>query len=229
MFTSRAAYRISLLAALIVIALTVYGQMQGGLAPCGTLSPHYATIIAFELARSVGDLQAIFGDAPSTCREKLIASIDYINWADNFAYIPAYGLFLLFFFLGARARDSRLATIGLFLTLLAAVSDYGENYNLFQLTGNLDTPSVWLFYLPWATGAKWVALAAAGTIGGAILAKRGGFGYAAAVACALGFAIVVLATIDPHGYGAQISNGILLSWIVFLIVDVREAFRATPP
>lgn len=225
MLSSRMAHGVSLAAALAIIVLSVYGQMQGGLAACGGLSAHYPTVLAFELARNGSDLQAIFGDGQSACQNTLRIALTALNQADNFIFIPAYGLFLIFFFLGTRARDSKLAMTGLLVAVGAVLADYVENYCLSQLVDLSDAPSKWLLYLPWATGLKWMGLAIAGIIGGAILAKRGGFGYVAALACALGFAVVVLALYDPGSYGAQISNGILLSWIVFLIVDVRETFR----
>ncbi|MBI3678128.1 MAG: hypothetical protein HY243_16080 [Proteobacteria bacterium] len=225
MLASKLAYRVSLLAAVLIVILSVYGQIHSDLTPCGKLAANYPTILAFEAARSGADLQAIFGDGSSACQKRLGIAPNALNTADNFLFIPAYAAFLIFFFLGARARDSKLAVVGLSISAGAALADYAENVCLFQLVASPDAPSAWLLYLPWATGAKWIGLAIAGVIGGAILAKRGGFGYPAALACALGFAIVALAIYDPHSYGAQISNGVLLSWIVFLIVDARESFR----
>ena len=119
MISAKLAFRISLGGAVVVLLLTIYSLFQPPLAACGDLAPGYAPVIAQELARSVADLQAIFGDGPSACRAALAAKLDFITWADCLVFIPAYGVFLLFFFVGMAPRDDRSALIGFILAALA--------------------------------------------------------------------------------------------------------------
>ncbi len=97
--TNKTAIRISLAAALLLLAVVIFSALQPAMGVCGNLDPTYQPIIAFELARSVADLHAIFGDAHGTCREALTAKFAFLNSGDNFLFIPLYGVFLVFFLL----------------------------------------------------------------------------------------------------------------------------------
>ncbi len=223
--TSKAAYRISLVFGVLLVALLFYSQGQPKLEPCGGLAPGYAPVIAFELARSVSDLQAIFGAAPGVCRTALAQKMDALTWADCIVFIPLYGGFLFFFFFGMRSREPRLAKIALWLVIAALLADYAENACLLALSQSPDSPSAWLSLLPFATGIKWLALGIASALAGIILALRGGLNYLPALVCLLGFAGAVAALINPAAFGAHISDGIGLGWLVFFFLDIREAVR----
>jgi hypothetical protein len=106
LISPKGAYRVSLLAGLVVLALVGFSLMQPEPPVCGNLAANYAAIIAFELARSVSDLHAIFGDSAGTCRTVIAQQMDSVNWNDSLFFIPAYGAFLVFCFLGLRSRDA---------------------------------------------------------------------------------------------------------------------------
>src|SRR5205085_8767822 len=91
----RTAHRISLFFGFVVLALTVASVAQPSPPVCGSLPARYAPIIAFELARSVRDLHAIFGALPGACRTAIAARLDFINWTDSLLFIPVYGAFLV--------------------------------------------------------------------------------------------------------------------------------------
>jgi hypothetical protein len=220
------AYRISLGGAIVVLLLALYG-FQPAPPVCGNLAADYATVIAEELARSVADLHAIFGSGPSACRTAIASHLDLITWIDSLAFIPAYGVFLLFFFVALAPRDARLARAGFILSAAAVIADYAENLCLFHVTAAPDVAGLALAVLPWATGIKWLALGIAGVVGGRILMRSGWLNYPAAVLCAVGLAGTVLAIADPHRFGKFASNAVTLSWIVFLIVDIRGALTST--
>ena len=219
------AFRISLGGAVVILLLTLYSLFQPALVPCGALAKGYAPVIAQELARSLSDLQAIFGSAPGACRTALAAQLNVVTWADSLVFIPAYGVFLLFFFLAMVPRDDRSALIGFILSGLAIVADYIENACLFQLTAAPDTPGFSLWVLPFATGVKWLALGLAAAIGGTILIETGRENYPAVVACGFAFLGTVLAIVNPHLFGPYVSNAVALSWLVFLVVDIRGVLR----
>ncbi|HEY0302882.1 MAG TPA: hypothetical protein VGC36_16160 [Rhizomicrobium sp.] len=226
MISESLAYRISLGGAAVVLLLVLYSLFQPALVACGGLQPGYAPVIAQELARSVADLQAIFGVGPGACRTALAAQINVITWADCLVFIPAYGVFIAFFFIAMAPRDERSALLGFILSLLAVVADYIENICLFQLTAAPDAAGFSLAVLPWATGVKWLALGLAGAVGGAILIQSGGrVNYPAAALCALGFLGTVLGIANPYLFGPLISNAVTLSWIVFLVVVIRGSLR----
>ena len=72
---SRTAHRISLAAGIAVLLLAFSGVLAPPPKPCGALPANYAPIIAFEMARSVADLQAIFGVEPGECRDAMRANL----------------------------------------------------------------------------------------------------------------------------------------------------------
>ncbi|MEJ0027428.1 MAG: hypothetical protein WDN01_15490 [Rhizomicrobium sp.] len=226
MISAKLAYRISLGGAAVILLLVLAGLFQPAPAACGGLAANYPAVIAEELARSVADLQAIFGAAPSACRTALAAKLNLVTLIDSLVFIPAYGAFLLFFFLAMVPRDEHAAFLGFVLSAVAAVADYLENVCLFQVTAAPDTLTSWLVVLPWATGVKWTGLGLAAAVAGTILIKSGRVNYPAAAACGLALLGTAIGIANPHLFGPYISNAVTLSWIVFLIVDIRGAFFA---
>jgi hypothetical protein len=229
----RAAFRISFAAGLLVLVVTLFGATQEPVRPCGNLPQNYAPIIAFELARSAADLEAIFGTEPdhwdSSCRALVIEQLDAINVVDVLVYIPVYGVFMAFFFLGMRARHASLGTLGFRIAVIAALGDFAENACLMNLTPQLDSTSTWFALLPWATGIKWLGLGVAAAIAAAIYVKSAGtrwWNYLAALLCAAAFLSTVAAIAVPSMFGPLVGLGVALSWIVYL---VTAGFGGTAP
>ena len=227
----RLAFRISLVAGLVILALTVLSMTQEPVQPCGDLREGYAPIIAFELARSEADLNALFGAANDPCRAGMIARMDAINWVDVLVFIPLYGVFMAFCFVGLQASEPRMGELGVQTTLVAVIGDYAENICLMKLTPGLDPQSVWLTLLPWATGVKWLALGGAAAIAALIYmkARRTAWWYAiAALACAVAPITTLAALASPHSFGPILSPGIGVSWLVLLLTAASGALRRTP-
>ena len=219
------AFRISLVAGLAILALSIASVLQEPPVPCGPLKSNYAPIIAFELARTESDLQAVFGSEPSECRTILIAKMDGVTLIDMFVFVPVYGLFLLCFMLAMRSRDLQLANAGIALTVLAVVADYVENACLMQLTPALDAGSVWFALLPWATGIKWLALGGISAAAGSIYVKRRPRNILAAVLCLLSFAVTIAAIAAPATFGSILSPGVAVGWLTFFLTAAAGAFR----
>lgn len=222
--SSRAAHAISIFFALCIIALLAYSMK--GMAPmvaCGDLAEGYQPILAFELARSVADLQAIFGHGASACRTAAEAGFAQVDFSDNFIFIPVYTLFIVFFFLGMRAGDPFLSHVAILVAIVAALGDWFENHNLVLLAASPDAPPAHaLLHLHYATSVKWIALGLANFIGGIILGQRGGLWNSLAfVLCAASLVLTGLGLAYSPAFGPQISNAIVIGWLIFLIVDIR--------
>jgi hypothetical protein len=228
--SSRLAHRLSLFFAFGIIVLLAYSLK--GMAPmtaCGDLAKGYQPILAFELARSVADLQTIFGSGASACRAAAQTGFAQVNFSDNFIFIPIYSSFLIFFFIGTRARDPFLSNIAIVIAVIVALGDWVENHNLVRLAAAPDAPPVdALFHLHVATSVKWIGLGIINFIGGIILGQRGGLANNLAfVLCAASLILTGLGLSYSPSFGPHISNAIVVGWIIFLIVDIREAFRST--
>jgi hypothetical protein len=227
----RAAFRISLAAGLLVLAVTLLSATQEPLRPCGNLPQNYAPIIAFELARSADDLEAIFGKSGpllERCGALIVLRMDAINLVDVLVYIPAYGVFMAFLFLGLRSRNAALGTLGFRISVVAALGDFAENACLMSLTPALDPSSIWFALLPWATAVKWLGLGVAAAIAALIYVKSTGaraWNFVAALMCAAAFFSTVAAIAAPARFGAFVGLGVGLSWLAYLITASGAALR----
>ncbi len=223
----RAAFRISFAAGLLVLAVTLLSATQEPVRPCGNLPQNYAPIIAFELARSAADLAAIFGTA-EPCRSTVVERMDAINLVDVLVYIPAYGVFMAFLFLGLRSRQAALGTLGFRISVVAALGDFAENACLMNLTPALDPSSIWFALLPWATAVKWLGLGVVAAIATSIYVKSTGaraWNIVAALMCAAAFVSTVAAIAVPARFGPFVGLGVGLSWLTYLITAGGAAFR----
>lgn len=227
----RAAFRISLAAGLLVLAVTLLSATQEPVRPCGNLPQNYAPIIAFELARSADDLDAIFGwrgPLLGRCSVLVAERMDAINLVDVLVYIPVYGVFMAFFFLGMRSRNAALGTLGFRVAVVAALGDFAENACLMSLTPAVDPTSAWFALLPWATGVKWLGLGVAAAIAASIYVKSAGaraWNIVAALMCAAAFFSTVAAIAAPAKFGPIVGLGVGLSWLAYLITGSAAAFR----
>ena len=225
------AFRVSLVAGLVILALTVMSALQSPVRPCGELREGYAPIVAFELARDAADLNALFGRPGDPCRAEVIERMDAINWIDVLVFIPVYGVFVAFFFAGMRASAPRLARLGVQITIIACLGDYAENTCPMQLTPALDARSIWLALLPWATGVKWLGLGVAAGIAALIFAKtraQAWWHIPVALACAVALLVTVATLAAPRAFGPILSPAIGLSWLAFLLTAAIRAFRRGP-
>jgi hypothetical protein len=227
----RAAFRISLAAGLLVLAVTLLSATQEPVRPCGNLPQNYAPIIAFELARSAEDLDVIFGTRGpllERCGVLVAERMDAINLVDVLVYIPAYGVFMAFFFLGMRSRNAALGTLGFRVAIVAALADFAENACLMSLTPAVDPSSAWFALLPWATGVKWLGLGVAAAIAAAIYVKSAGartWNIVAALMCTAAFFSTVAAIAAPAKFGPSVGLGVGLSWLAYLVTVSAAAFQ----
>jgi hypothetical protein len=220
--SSRTAYRISLFFGLVVLALTVLSVTQKAPPVCGDLPKNYAPIIAFELTRSVADLHAIFGEAPGACRAAIAKQMDYINTIDSLLFIPVYGLFLIFFFVGARERNPLVAALAIAIIVVACLADYVENFALFHLSADPDH-ATWIPLLIGATETKWLGLPFAAVLSVALLG--GWLRWLALALCGIGLAAATTTILTPAAIGPNLSNAIALGWLLFFAIDIRQALR----
>lgn len=228
--SARVCYRISVFGALVVLALTVLARLGPPPADtCNALAPGYEPIAAFELARSVSDLQVIFGQPGDACRAGITATLDQANVFDAAIYIPAYTLFLAFVLLGLRAGTGagtlarRLAGVGAGVAVASALGDYVENAALFQLSAAPDVASVWMPVLIGATNFKWVGLGLATALGGVVLWTRGGLARAAIGPCSLALVAGVAAIAAPGVAGPWLLESMTVAWLPLLAVAVAGA------
>lgn len=207
------------LAVLSVIIFPIFPAEGANIAP-GYGSPIYA----FEMARSVADLIAIFGPADDPARPARIAAMDAGNWWD-YPFMTAYGVFLFSFFMATYRRGGQnlwlaLACIG----ALAAFADAYENTILLGLSANIETaPNIELLRYPVWT--KFLSIMLCGLGLGAYLFSRPALGWKIAGAiAALGSITVLPAAFSPLDFAQYMQAGLTPVWVIQLIYAGAQLF-----
>ncbi len=214
-------FRLAVVAAVAMLAITIFMSVT---APSCNPLP-MSTLTAFELVRSTADLQRIFGEAGAACRVDLVAQLDHANLIDSFAYIPAYTAFYGLSAYALARRDRMLGWITVTIALGCALADVFENLGMLQLSAAPDRPSPWLMALIVSTNAKWIGLALVTTLCGAMLARRGGFGWVALLACAAPLLTSLWALVSPDAAGQYLIPGMTIASVMLLAVGVICSFR----
>lgn len=166
----RTAWRLSVLAGLVAFACSfAFGEIPRLIA-CGAYdgSGQLGPILAFELAKTPGDVAALFG--AGTCRATFTAAQDTGLWLDAFGFIPSYTLFLALAAVAASRGRLRLAIVA--MLVIAGLSDEIEGVLMWRIMDNLPGVSAQLDALWWAVHIKFALLALGTTaIGLALLGK----------------------------------------------------------
>ena len=132
--SGKIAFRLAVIAAVAMLAIAAFMGVTAP--PCHPLP--MSTLTAFELVRSVADLQRIFGMPGDACRADLVNQLDHANTIDMFAYIPAYTAFYALTAHALGRRDRTLGWIAVALAIGCAVADVFENLAMFHFSAAPD-------------------------------------------------------------------------------------------
>jgi hypothetical protein len=158
------------LAGLVAFACSfAFGKIPG-LVACGTFagSGQLGPILAFELARTPGDVAALFG--AGSCRASLIGAQNIGLWLDALCFIPSYSAFLVLAAIAASRGRTQRAIVA--MLLIAGLSDEIEGMFMWRIMDNLPGTPGQLDALWWAVHVKFALLALGTTaIGLALLGK----------------------------------------------------------
>lgn len=163
------ALRLAVISAFAMLGISTLMTVRAP--PCHPLP--MSTLTAFELVRSVADLQRIFGMPGDACRAALVPQLNHANLIDAVAYIPAYTVFFGLTAYALGRSDRALGWIAVILALGNVVANVFENLGMFALSAGPDQSSPWITGLIVSTNAKWIGLAVVTTLCGVMLARRG--------------------------------------------------------
>jgi hypothetical protein len=153
-----AVVRAGLVLCLFAVLAALSFPARVGPLPAGMHTP----ILAFELARSTGEVETMFGAPGSADRARWVQAFDRGNTLD-FALLVAYGAVLSLYARALRQRTgSRLARAAAWFAFVAPLADALENMRLLAITSSLGGDYQGeLEKLVWLTSIKWGALALA--------------------------------------------------------------------
>jgi hypothetical protein len=204
------------LLAVTVVLLAVLPKHAGALPP-GFRTP----ILAFEFARTHGEIEALFGAPGSAERTALVRAMDRGN-AIDFLFMVVYSSFLAFFALGvARLAGRRYALVAV-IAPIAAIADCLENVQLFAITshlgGNYEEALSKLLVFTWI---KWGGLAFSVAWLSPFLLRERGVERLTGVLGALAGILVVLAALSRGALTEAFSTALSVAFLGLFVVAVR--------
>ncbi len=221
----RQTFRWTAFAGLVLFVMAIGLQsvlpLAMGPLPEGMWSP----IVAFELARSPAEVEAMFGAAGSAERGAWVAAMDLGNQLD-FVFLLAYGAVLLLFSRALRERGlPRVPSLGERIVVVAPVADVFENVQLLTITENLGGEyRAALGRLILFTWMKWFAIAFVMVTWIPALARAGRMGRVVAGLAGL-TAITTVVAASVRGVAAEaMALGVVLTIggaIAFAVVQAR--------
>jgi len=137
------------LGAVAAIAMLAIATLMAVTAPSCSPLP-MSTLTAFELVRSVGDLQRIFGMPGDACRAALATQLDHANMINSVGYIPAYTAFYGLVVYALERRDRMIGwivTVAVALGCAVAETVRRGTSRRFQLSAAPDAESPWILAL----------------------------------------------------------------------------------
>jgi hypothetical protein len=197
----------------------------------GPLPQGVTALGAFQMARTTGDIEAVFGPAGDPCRATMVAAMDRANTVDLFGFIPTYGAFLACGLLALARLGARIARVGLVALVVGLAFDVLETATQLRLTHELPGSDAALTALAVGSVGKFAALALAALCAGLAMLARGGMaGRIAGILCATGAALGAFGLVDPSAR-PLLALGNALSWVVLLVYAIVAAIarpRAEP-
>lgn len=182
-------------------------------------------VIQFELARTQGDLGAIFGGPDDACRPLVIAAMDAINTLDVWAFIPVYTAFGIAAALMLARGALNVWSIGAIgCALVALAADYVETINLLAITKTLDAAQA---LTPLSSTGAWVKFGALALHG--VCCAR--LCFTAPRRLILGAALLLPApaygamAYDSAQLAAVLSAATGIAWITLLIFALIDSVR----
>jgi len=219
----RTAWRLSVLAGLIAFACSfAFGKIPGLIA-CGTFagSGQLGPILAFELARTPGDVAALFGSG--ACRATFVSAQNTGLWLDALGFIPSYTAFLVLAAVAASRGWAQRAIVA--MLVIAGLSDEIEGVSMWQIMDNLPGTPGQLDALWWAVHIKFALLAIGTTLIGLELIRA-----LRLWPMLFGLVVTVGGAAAVYGFwslpNAMMMAGFTYAWFALLVTAVVASFAA---
>ena len=216
--TMRAAWRwCAAIGIIAFICSGLFGRIPGLVAcgPTGGLAP----IMAFEFARTTGDIAAMFGSEP--CTSTFVAAQKTGLLLDGLGFIPSYTGFLILATIGSSGRGWIRAVV-IAALLIAGLSDEIEGFFLNAILDRLPGSPALLNGLWWAVHVKFALLAGSTIAIGCLLLRR------RSVAKMFGVLIFTAGVAAFYGVGhvptETMTLGFLYGWTTLLIAVLTASF-----
>jgi len=217
-------WRSCALMGLLVIILALYLMPKFPQEAATEIAAYGSPVYAFEMARSVDDLIAVFGDVNDPNRLDRITAMNDGNYWD-FPFMVAYGAFIAsFFFAAYRSSNKRHWLVFSILGVVAAFSDAYENILLLGLTADLEQ-ALGLHLLLYPVTVKFQLLSICGIGLGMFLLSQDSriWFYLGILAILAGLASLLAFHFGADvGFFFFVGQGITVCWLIQLVFAVYK-------
>jgi hypothetical protein len=218
------AKRTALLGLLVFVAGFIMHILPSG-TQASALCGHRPNLSAFELARSVADVQAVFnGDTPG-CSDAMRRAMDHLNRINLPFFMLLYAAFMVSaaLFESASAKKRRWLW-ALLAVAVALLGDLLETGILRQINSDISTADVYIVPLMITAWMKWLALGSYAAIVAVLtLARAPRRWIVGAINCAAAL-LTLVALFSPHEFGSVMRMAIGWGWIALWIDSLRAVF-----
>jgi hypothetical protein len=175
-------------------------------------------LLAFQMARTPADMEAVFGRESDPCRPGMVAALDRANTVDLYGFIWTYGAFLLCFLLAiGRGGGGPAARLGIVSLVAGLGLDVLETATQLRLTGEFPGTASALQALAIGSTGKYIALSLVTLCAGVTMVTRGGIcGRLAGIACIAGSGAAFVGLLQPS-HRALLTTGTAIAWVVILV------------
>src|SRR5215510_12409376 len=217
-------FGVGVAAVFIWFAAAIPTQTCTGRQPRGT-----SAFLAYQLARTTADVEAIFGAEGDPCRAAMITALNLANTIDLVAFIAIYTGFAASFFLALkRSGGEGIARIGFVAVVFTLLCDVLETSMQLYITSSLPGSVTSLVFLTIGNTGKLLGLGIVGVCAGAAMLARGGLlGRLTGAACLLS-ALMFVAGLNYFPAQPGISVGTTLLWLAMWLYAAVAAVRDAP-
>jgi len=227
---SRGAWLLCVLLGVGVVALLVWFAAIVPSQTCSRQQPRGGSaFLAYQLARTTADIEAVFGQQDDPCRAAMVAALDLANKVDLIVFIAVYSGFFASFFLALKRSGSvGIARIGFVAVVFTLLCDVLETSVQLYITSSLPGSAMSLVLLTIGNTGKFLGLGVIGVCAGAAMLARGGlFGRLAGAACLAG-ALMVVVGLNYFPAEFALPKGNALIGLMILIYAALATLRPTP-
>ena len=216
------------LSALFRLVTAVFGLILMPIFPAtgaGYASGYGEPVFAFEFARSVSDLLAVFGGALDPERPARIADMVRGTYWD-FGFLLIYGGFIFTFFLAAfKSTGAKIWLVFAGLGIVAGFGDLIENTILLGLLDDIDAAKN-LSLLPFPVYAKFLSILVCGLgLGAYLILTRKTVWMVLGVLAIIGALAMFPGLVAPQTYGLYVGSAVTVFWVIQLVFAGWVGFR----
>lgn len=217
-----------IITALLGLATAIFGLLLMPMFPAtgaGYVAGYGEPVFAFEFARSVADLLAVFGGVDDPARTGRIADMVRGTYWD-FGFLLIYGGFICsFFFAAFKSTGAKLWLVFAVFGIVAGFGDFVENTILLGLLDDIEAAKN-LSLLPFPVYLKFLSIMVCGfALGTYLVLTRKLIWVVLGALSIVGSLAMLPGLVSPQSYGLHVGSAVTVFWVIQLFYAGMAGFR----